>query len=50
MKCIKNTVTGTVKRVTDVDAKKAVHDGTFMYCPKHEFKATKEKKEKKEEK
>jgi hypothetical protein len=44
MKCIKNTVTGTIKRVTDVDAKKAVKEGTYVYCPKHEFKATKEKK------
>ena len=49
MKCIKNTITGVVKRVTDVDAKKAVKEGAHMYCPKHEFKATKEKKEKKKE-
>ena len=49
MKCIKNTTTGTIKRVTDNDAKRYVKEGTFVYCPKHEFKATKEKKKKEEE-
>lgn|GEM_PF-5756551 len=40
-KCIKHALNGRIERVTDTEAAKAVESGSWKYCPKKEWKATK---------
>jgi hypothetical protein len=48
MKTIKNITTGTVKRVSDQEAKKLIKEMTYEYCPKHEWKKDRPKPKDKE--
>ena len=36
-KCVKNTSTGQIKRISDEEAKKLVKSGKYVYCPKSEY-------------
>jgi len=38
MKCIKHKETGEIERTDNEEARRAIADGNWQYCPKHEWK------------
>jgi hypothetical protein len=43
MKCVKNTSTNEVKRVSNEAAERLVANGNYAFCPKSEWKALRPK-------